>query len=487
MEGIRAEKREERLLEDLREGRPLPGRARASLVALLAVPTVLAELSTIAMEYIDAGMVGRIGPSGAAAIGLVASTTWFFWGLLRGATTGFSVIVSQRIGARRFREARAALMQGVAASFALAAVLGAAGAAVAAPLPRWLGGSPDIARDASRYFAAYMLFGLPVTVLHILGARMLQAAGDMRAAGALNVLACALDVAFNFVFIFPTTRFTAFGASFALPGLGLGVLGAALGTVAAEAVVAAALAWALLARHPILGLRRGEPLRFERRVLGEAFRIGLPVAGESAVMTGAMVASTAIVAPLGTVALAANSFAITAESLCYMPGYGVGSAATTLVGQAFGAGRRALARSLAWTCTWTGVAVMTVSGALLFAFAPEAMALLTPDADVCAAGAEVLRIEAFAEPMFAASIVAGGALRGAGDTLVPGVLNALSMWGLRIPLAALLVGRHGLRGAWIAMALELCARGGLLLARLNSRSWSRARGAGGPTGRKPDE
>ena len=484
MEGRRRKNREERLLEDLREGRPLPGRSRAELVALLAVPTVLAELSTIAMEYIDAGMVGRIGKSGAAAIGLVASTTWFFWGLLRGATTGFSVIVSQRIGARRFREARAALLQGVAASFAFAALLGALGAAIAAPLPRWLGGSPEIARDATRYFAAYMAFGLPVTVLHILGARMLQAAGDMRTASVFNVLACALDVAFNFVFIFPTTRFAFRGASIVLPGLGLGVLGAAIGTIAAEAVVAAALAWALFARHPILGLRRGEPLRFEKAVLREALRIGLPVAGESAVMTGAMVASTAIVAPLGTVALAANSFAVTAESLCYMPGYGIGSAATTLVGQAFGAGRRALARSLAWTCTWTGVGVMTATGALLFAFAPEAMALLTPDADVRAAGAEVLRIEAFAEPMFAASIVASGALRGAGDTLVPGALNALSMWGVRLPLAALLVGRHGLRGVWIAMALELCVRGAMLLARQHSRSWSRRRagGAGKGTG-----
>ncbi|MBQ7251858.1 MAG: MATE family efflux transporter, partial [Kiritimatiellae bacterium] len=131
-----------------------------------------------------------------------------------------------------------------------------------------------------------------------------------------------------------------------------------------------------------------------------------------------------------------------------------------------GAARAALARSLAWICTGLGIATMTATGALLLLFAPEAMAILTPDPAVQAAGVRVLRIEAFAEPLFAASIVAGGALRGAGDTLVPSLVNLASMWGVRIPLAAWLVARHGLTGAWIAMAVQLCVRGLLLLARL---------------------
>ena len=466
-------RREEKLLADLREGRSMPGRARAALVALLAVPTVLSELSTILMEYIDAAMVGRIGPEGAAAIGLVASSTWLFWGVMRAATTGFAVQVAQEIGAGNFRRARSTMVQGFAAALAVAAAMGTAGAAISRPLPFWLGGDAALARDASAYFFAFMFFGLPVTVLHVMGVRMLQAAGDMRTAGVLNILACALDVAFNFVFIFPSSHFTVFGAHVVLPGLGLGVLGAALGSVAAEIATGAATLWVLFARQPLLGLKKGERPRFEKAVFSRAFAIGTPVALESVVMTGAMVAATAIVAPLGAVALAANSFAITAESLCYMPGYGIGSAATTLVGQAFGAGRKALARSLAWTCTWGGMSVMAFTGALLFAFAPQAMALLTPDGEVCAAGARILRIEAFAEPMFAAAIVAGGALRGAGDTLVPGIMNAASIWCVRIPLAALLVRAMGLDGAWVAMAAELCVRGALLLARLSSPAWLR--------------
>lgn len=461
----KARRREEALLEDLREGRPMPPRAGLSLVWLLSLPTILAELSAILMEYIDAAMVGRIGAEGAAAIGLVASSTWLFWGVLRAASTGFSVLVAQEIGARRFRSARSILAQGLAASTAVAAAAGFAGAAIAPALPRWLGGSEAIAADATRYFLLYML-ALPVLQVPVLCSRMLQAAGDMRTAGAVNVLMCALDVVFNFLFIFPSRTWQVAGLALRVPGLGLGVAGAAAGTVAAEAVAGAVAAWALLARQPLLGLRRGERPRLKRSVLLQAARIGLPVGLESAAMTGAMVAATAIVAPLGTVALAANSFAITAESLCYMPGYGIGSAATTLVGQAIGAGRAALARRFGWICTGVGVAAMSATGALLWVFAPEAMALLTPDPDVQAAGARVLRIEAFAEPFFAASIVAGGALRGAGDTLVPSLLNLASMWGVRIPLAAWLVARHGLAGAWIAMAAELCVRGLLFLGRL---------------------
>lgn len=454
------------LLERLRGGGALGGRDRIALVWKLSLPTMLAEISAILMEYIDAGMVGRLGAEGAAAIGLVASSTWLFWGGLRAAATGFTVQVAQAIGASDPARARDILRQGLACSLAWAAALSAVGVAIAPSLPHWLGGDPALARDASRYFAIFVL-SMPIAQLHLLCSRMLEASGDTRTPGALNILMCALDVVFNALLIFPTRAVRLAGLALTLPGAGLGVSGAALGTVAAETVVALLTGWALLARSPALRLRAGETLRFSRAVLVRALRIGAPVAFEAIVLTGAMVAATAIVAPLGSVALAANSFAITAESLCYMPGYGIGSAATTLVGQSIGARRPRLARQLAWTCTGAGILLMTLLGAALWVFAPQMMALLTPEAAVCAEGVRVLRIELFAEPLFAASIVATGALRGAGDTLVPSLLHFATMWGVRIPLAACLVVRHGLAGAWIAMTAELSVRGLLFLWRLS--------------------
>ena len=101
--------------------------------------------------------------------------------------------------------------------------------------------------------------------------------------------------------------------------------------------------------------------------------------------------------------------------------------------------------------------------------------LLTPDPAIRILGTKVLRIEAFAEPMFAASIVAAGALRGAGDTLIPSIMNLASMWGVRITLSLFMAPRLGLAGVWIAMCLELCVRGVLFLIRLFRGKWLKER------------
>ena len=107
----------------------------------------------------------------------------------------------------------------------------------------------------------------------------------------------------------------------------------------------------------------------------------------------------------------------------------------------------------------------------MFFACPYVFRFLTPDVDVQQLGESVLRIELMAEPLFAASIVASGALRGAKDTLVPGVINLVSMWGIRLTLAMLLVNHIGLYGVWVAMATELSARGILFLIRLKREKW----------------
>ena len=181
--------------------------------------------------------------------------------------------------------------------------------------------------------------------------------------------------------------------------------------------------------------------------------------------------STIIVAPLGTVAIAANSFAITAESLCYMPGYGISNAATTLVGQSIGARRRDLTWRFAHISVLMGMAVMALMGVVMYAGAPLIMGIMTPDAEVMALGARILRIEAFAEPMYAASIVAYGVFVGAGDTLIPSIMNLGSIWAVRLSLAAFLAPEYGLEGVWIAMCVELCFRGIIFLIRLYRKKW----------------
>jgi len=90
-----------------------------------------------------------------------------------------------------------------------------------------------------------------------------------------------------------------------------------------------------------------------------------------------------------------------------------------------------------------------------------------------AEGTAALRIEAWAEPMFAASIVCNGVFIGAGDTLKPALMSLTSMWGVRLTLAWWLSQTHGLRGVWTAMAIELTFRGAIFLARLFHGGWNR--------------
>ena len=252
----------------------------------------------------------------------------------------------------------------------------------------------------------------------------------------------------------------------------MGVVGAAIGTGLAELITALAMLYFAAVRSPELNLLQDRgSFRPTAKVLSKAAGIGGPMALQNALIRGGYIASTIIVAPLGTIAIAANSFAITAESFCYMPGYGIADAATALVGQSVGAGRKELAQRFGWITTGLAMAIMSFLAVLMYIFAPQIMTLLTPDAEVISLGVRVLRIEAFAEMGYAASIVAYGAFVGAGDTKWPSVMNFTSMWIVRLLPAFFLVKVYGLVGFWIAMAVELTFRGTIFLVRLARGKW----------------
>ena len=459
------------LLALIREGKPMTLGQQLRLTVQLSIPAVIAQLSSIVMQYIDAAMVGSLGAEEAASIGLISTTTWLFWGLCVAAATGFSVQVAHKIGAGDMQGARTVLRQALTATVVFSLLLAAAGVAISGALPGWLGGDKSIHRDASLYFCIFSLF-LPALQMNFLAGGMLRCSGNMQVPSVAGVAMCVLDVIFNFFLIFPSREWSVAGFSFTMPGAGLGVGGAALGTVAAEAVVAGVLLWYLLTRSEELKLSKEQgSFRPKIATLKKAFRIGFPMGLEHVVICGAQIMTTVIVAPLGVFAIAANSFAITAESLCYMPGYGIADAATTLVGQSIGGRRLKLTRSFARITVLMGMGVMGVMGVLMYLFAPQIIGLMTPVEEIRELGVMALRIEAFAEPMFAASIVAYGVFVGAADTLVPCLMNFFSIWAVRLSLAALLAPSLGLKGVWIAMCVELCFRGVIFLIRLKRERW----------------
>ena len=464
-------RRKKDLLRFVRSGQPMTVRQQVYLAAQLSIPSIFAQISSVIMQYIDASMVGSLGANASASIGLVSTTTWLFMGLCTSVAAGFAVQVAHLLGARDDKGARVVLRQALVLSLLFGFLLAATGCGISGYLPRWLGGDEAIRHDATGYFMIYAL-SLPALQLNMLAGSMLRCSGNVYVPSILNMLMCVMDVIFNLFLIFPSRMHEIAGFSFYLPGAGLGVEGAALGTALALLVSALLMLYFLCFRSPELGLRhRREKLFFTGDCLRRAFRIGLPMGCERIIMCGAQIMSTVIVAPLGIYAIAANAFAITAESLCYMPGYGIADAATTLVGQSLGAKRHDLARSFARITVVMGMAVMTVMGAIMYLAAPLMIGVMTPVPEVVSLGVSILRIEAFAEPMFAAAIVAYGVFIGAGDTLVPATMNFVSIWAVRLTLAALLAPSMGLHGVWIAMCIELCFRGMIFLARMKWGRW----------------
>ena len=437
------------LLNKLRDGEAMSRQEKLRLVSMLSVPAMLAQLSSIVMQYIDAMMVGNLGAWASASIGLVSTTTWLFGGMAVSAGVGFSVLVSHRIGAKDNDGARNVLRQSLLFCVAFSLLVCGICVSIHQQLPLWLGGESTVAKHASGYFLIWALT-VPVMQMYHLSSSMLRSCGNMKIPLLTGIMMCVFDIIFNIILI---PRW--------------GVEGAAMATTLAAILCTLTSTYYLFVRSRELALV-GHPGSFipQWDVIKRSLKISLPMAAEHALFCGAQIVGTIIVAPLGTVAIAANTIGITVESLCYMPGYGIGEAATTLVGQSIGARRKDLVRGFSILSMLMGMLVMTLFGIVMYITAPQLMGLMSCDAAVQLAGTSALRIEAFAEPMYAASIVAYGIFVGMGDTLIPCCMNLVSIWAVRIPLAAWLATTMGLDGVWLAMCLELCFRGTIFLVRL---------------------
>lgn len=435
----------------------LSRKQKLKFVWALSVPGIFAQISSIVMQYIDAAMVGSLGANASASIGLVASSTWVLGSLVNSLSVGFTVQVAHAVGEGNQNKAKRILLKSLRSCIIFSMILGIAAVSVSGILPRILGGGQAILKDSSIYFLVFAA-STPLYQIIYLMSGMLQCSGNMKVPSILNSAMCLLDAIFNVFFI---------------KVLRLGVMGAAFGTAASAFVIAILMIYFTLVRSEYLGISGGrKPLKTldknesEGEIVRNAVKLAFPIAVQSVAFTGVLVVITRIIAPLGAVALSANSFAVTAEALCYMPGYGISEAATTLVGQSVGAKRKDLVNSFSWISVISGMAIMAAMGIVMFLICPFVFKILTPVKEIQALAIKVLRIELFAEPFYGASIVAMGALRGQNDTLVPSILNLVSLWIVRLGLSVLLVGKLGLLGIWIAMTAELCFRGIVMLLRL---------------------
>ena len=441
-----------------------------AVVFFLAWPAIVEQFMITMVQYVDTALVGALGPAATAAVGLTATTTWLFNGFFNAASVGFSVQVAQKLGANNEEDAKKITWQALRFIVVFGVIVSMIAVALSFPLPSWLGASVEIQSDASLFFRI-MALAMPFT----LGVNMLSAiircSGNTRTPMILNVTINVINVILNILFIYPTREVEFFSVRFTMWGLGLGVGGSATASAISTVTVFTLFLIVLFKKKSPIQISFKKRYKFEKICLSAAVKLGLPVALERSTLCIAQIVITVLITGIGTVAIAANHLAVTAEAISYLPAYGVAMAGTTLVGQAIGAKRKDIALCFAKTVTFLGIGIMTLGGVILFVFAPQLISIFSSDPEVIELGIKVLRIVAFAEPLFGAAIVVTGALRGAGDSKAPFFICLATMWGVRIVLALILVSSLGLIGVWIAMAVELCARGIIFMIRLYSKKW----------------
>ena len=450
--------------------RNVPARA---LIFSLVIPSFIEELGQILTMYVDTAMVGRLGVAASAAIAvnhpIVMLTNGFNFGL----AIGFSVMIARFIGEKHLEDAREVMRNAMFHILWFGGLLTVLYIFVIAPnFARWMNADPSIWADAGAYTMNLGVTRMFLAMLSI-NSNLLRGMGDTRRPMFCNILHNVVNVLFNYLLIYPTRTITLLGMQMTMIGAGRGVAGAAMGTSLANICSASLSMYFVLRKDNLVTFDRKRIIGFNGPLLRRTYRLGIPIALERLVLSTGQLATTRMLAGLGNTVVAAHSYANTAESVCYMPINGFGVAATTIVAQWLGAGDPKKAIELGDKCVKYACLVMAVCAVLMFIFAPQLIGVFTTDQQAISMASQALRVQAFAELFVAVANTVSGILRGAGDTKFSSLLSMIGMWGVRVPLAYILIHFFGfsLLGVWFPMALDWTMRCLLMTIRYKRGKW----------------
>lgn len=418
----------------------------AAPILSLALPTMLEQFLATAVQYIDTAMVGTLGTHATAAVGATTTVNWLINGTVSAIGVGFLSYISKACGAGDRDRAKRAAAQAVLVTLIVGIGFTVLALALSTRVPVWMRADPSIQELASQYFFVMYTPMLARSAILLFG-NLFRAVGDSKTPMRVGLMVNLINVAGNLLLIYPTRVWH----GLTLYGAGWGVVGAAAASAAAYFVGGIVITVALW-RHPRIS-PRGFSLKPESAILRPCLQVALPNALQRFATSLGYVAFAAMVNSLGETATAAHTIANTVESAFYVPGYGMQMAAATLAGNALGAGEHKKINHLAGMLLALEVAMMVVSGGLLFLFAPNMMGLFSADAAVIALGAVVLRMVAVSEPFYGVSIILEGMMQGMGQTMLPFVIGVTGMWGVRIVgtfLCTQIFGM-GLISAWACM------------------------------------
>ncbi len=420
------------------------------VIFALAWPTMLEQLMQTAVQYIDTAMVGSLGTTATAAVGATTTVNWLIGSTVSALGVGFLSMIAKAYGAGNKPLAAKATGQATLAVLASGILFTILTLGLSRQVPVWMQVDANIRDLAATYFFILYIPMLPRAASIIFGTA-LRAAGDTKTPMRVGIWVNVINVALNFLLIYPTRTLHIFGLDIWMPGAGMGVIGAAVASAAAFTVGGVCITIALW-RHPVIS-PKGQSLKPDMAVLRPCLKVALPNMLQRFGTSLGYVAFAAMINSLGEISTAAHTIANTVESAFYVPGYGMQTAAATLAGNAYGARDNQRMKELARTILPIEIGLMMISEALLFLFAPAMMGLFSKNEQVILLGTTVLRMVAVSEPFYGVSIIIEGMMQGVGRTVTPFVYNIIGMWGVRIVgtfICTQLLGM-GLVSAWACM------------------------------------
>jgi len=383
-------------------------------VAALSMPVLLSSLFQRLVSIVDIFMVGGLGAAAIAATGLgqllIFVVMTVFWGLATGAT----VVIAHLWGAGRRLEARRAAFASLLFSALLAVAATLLGLFFGEDVARFMGASSDVMAFASDYIRLVFLYFAFTAGLNTLSAIM-QGTGNTKTPMQAVILVNILHIVIAYPLIYGHYGFPR-----------MGVVGAAYAINLSEMCGFIYLLVQALRKGY---LKVGRP---DLVLLRKVWNIGYPVALERIAQQSGQLFYSKFIIGYGTAAYAAHQIGLSIESLSFMPGAGMGIAASTLMGQALGARKIRRAHLSHTEALRLAILVMAAMALLFFCLPHQLIALFTSDAEVIEKGSVFLRLVAFAQVPLAISFVYAGSLRGTGDTHYVFLVTLIAMWGIRV-------------------------------------------------------
>jgi MATE family multidrug resistance protein len=426
----------------------------------LAYPVVLTQMSATAMGVVDSAMVGHLGATQLAAVGFSAVWMWTLFSFFHGTVSGVQTFVSQHDGAGEPERCGAWAWQALYGAMPFTVLCGLLLAPFVGPLVAMAGPSPELQIDAR----AYILARLPGDVGFV-GVMALtsffRGIGDTRTPLYATLFANAVNAVLDYGLIFGELGLPAWGVA------GAGIATSVANLLGGVLLVAAFRRSALRRRYATAAVAPSAAAI--RRLL----RTGLPIGGQWFIGMTSFAIFTTFVARMGDASMAASQAFVMLLSISFMQAIGISVAASTLVGRYVGAGDTPAVFRSYRSALGRGIALGGLVALLFVAVPGPLLRIFTDDPAVVSLGRPLLLLGALFQVCDAVQIISEGALRGAGDTRWPFLVETTFGWGVFLPLAWLLgepLGL-GLTGAWIGGTLSLAASASILVRRFRSGAW----------------